>query len=211
VSLVYADRAQLEVTVTGDWNPLGMRATHSVPLKLLGAVPRTQVVGGHGRFREIVVRTFGPLAHLGWASCWLGAADGALSRSVRHVRDSRGPARDSEVLRQRLSQVRQRSDTVHALVTHATEVVADGTVELSRPSVQLLLNAVKLTASEQCLAMVDQLIDMLGMRHGYLRDSSLALERTWRDLRSAALNFSNDRLHQADGALVLMDPEITHV
>ena len=33
VSLVYADRAQLEVTVAGAWQPLGMRASHSLPLQ----------------------------------------------------------------------------------------------------------------------------------------------------------------------------------
>lgn len=73
---------------------------------------------------------------------------------------------------------------------------------------QLLLNAVKVTASEQCYAAVDELVELAGLRHGYLRGSPLALERALRDLRSASLNYSNDRLHLADGALTLMDPEV---
>jgi acyl-CoA dehydrogenase len=60
-------------------------------------------------------------------------------------------------------------------------------------------------------AAVDDLVQLMGMFHGYLRDSPLALERTLRDLRSAPLNYSNDRLHAADGALVLMDQEVRHV
>ncbi|HYU84137.1 MAG TPA: acyl-CoA dehydrogenase family protein, partial [Kribbellaceae bacterium] len=36
VDLVYAARDQLEITVLGDWNPVGMRATESVALRLVG-------------------------------------------------------------------------------------------------------------------------------------------------------------------------------
>jgi acyl-CoA dehydrogenase len=52
------------------------------------------------------------------------------------------------------------------------------------------------------------LIDAVGMRHGYLKDSPTRLERTLRDLRSAPLNYSNDRLHLSDGRLALLDPEV---
>ncbi|MGV9289102.1 acyl-CoA dehydrogenase family protein [Streptomyces sp. NPDC003719] len=210
LSLVYAERDQLTVTVRGDWNPMGMRATHSAPLHLAGEIPRDQVVGAHGAFRDIAVRTFAPLAHLGWAACWQGAADGALQRVVtllraeRHRRDL-----DSPLLLARLSRVRQRLDTVHALTTHAASVLASAEDTTSTP-VQLLVNAVKLTASELCPAAAEELTDLMGMRHGYLRDSPTGLERTLRDLRSAPLNYSNDRLHAADGVLTLMDREVRH-
>ncbi|WFE41150.1 acyl-CoA dehydrogenase family protein [Micromonospora sp. WMMD998] len=211
LSLIYADRDQLKITVRGGWNPLGMRATHSAPLHLAGDVPVGQVVGEHGAFRDIAVRTFAPLAHLGWAACWLGAADGALSRTVALLRaERRRRDLDSELLLRRLSRARQRLDTVHALISH-TVAVLDRTPDPTAVAVQLLVNAVKLTASEQCPAAVDELVELLGMRHGYLRDSDLALERALRDLRSAPLNYSNDRLHAADGALVLMDREVRHV
>ncbi|WBB78734.1 acyl-CoA/acyl-ACP dehydrogenase [Micromonospora sp. WMMD882] len=211
LSLVYAGRDQLEITVRGGWNPLGMRATHSAPLHLAGDVPMDQVVGAHGAFREIAVRTFAPLAHLGWAACWLGTADGALSRTVTLLRtERRRRDLDSELLLRRLSRVRQRLDTVHALISHTVDVLGRSADPTAVP-VQLLVNAVKLTASEQCPAAVDELVELLGMRHGYLRDSELALERALRDLRSAPLNYSNDRLHAADGALVLMDREVRHV
>jgi acyl-CoA dehydrogenase len=211
VSLVYADRDQLDIEVVGGWDPMGMRATHSRPLKFVGDVPADQVVGQHGRFRDIAVRTFAPFAHLGWSACWLGTADGALARTVSLLRKERD-RRDlgSELLLRRLSQARQRLDTVHALLTHATDVLA-GEAEPTSPPVQLLLNAVKITASEQCLAAVNDLVELLGLRHGYLRGSPTALERVLRDLRSASLNYSNDRLHQADGALVLLDQEVRHV
>lgn len=211
VSLVYADRDQLEVTGDGDWQPLGMRASHSVPLRLVGSVPEHQVVGEPGRFHDIAGRVFGPLAHLGWSAVWLGTAAGALSRVLRMLRGRAGRDRydiGSELLLTRLSRARQRLDVVHALLHRALEVVESGE-DLSVPARQLLLNSLKITASEECLAAVDDLVDAVGLRHGYLRDSPTRLEQALRDLRSAALNYSNDRLHLADGRLALLDQGVS--
>jgi acyl-CoA dehydrogenase len=210
VSLVYADAADLRAEVLGGWDPLGMRATRSVPMRFDGSVPADQVIGAPGRFRDIVEETFGPLAHMGWASCWLGAASGALSRTVALLRSPAERGRrdvSSDLLRSRLSRVRQRLDAVHALIAHATGVYRTGQARRAAPY-QLLMNAVKLTASEQCLSAVDELVELVGMRHGYLRGSALGLERALRDLRSASLNYGNDRLHAVDGAIALLDSEV---
>ncbi|MEU6556315.1 acyl-CoA dehydrogenase family protein [Streptomyces sp. NPDC046915] len=210
VSLVYAHRDQLTVERSGDWEPLGMRASHSVALRLTGTVPAHQVVGRHGEFRTIVTTVFGPMAHLGWSACWLGTAAGALSRVVKLLRSRQGRARvdlDSELLLTRLSRARQRIDAVHALLDRARQVVATAD-DLSVPRVQLLLNSLKITAAEECYRAVDGLVEAVGMRHGYLKDSPTRLEHSLRDLRSAALNYSNDRLHLVDGKLALLDPEV---
>ncbi|MER7491190.1 acyl-CoA dehydrogenase family protein [Streptomyces pharetrae] len=213
VSLVYAHRGQLEVATAGDWQPLGMRASHSGALHLRGPVPDHQVVGEHGRFRDIVSTTFGPLAHLGWSAAWLGAAEGALSRTAGLLRNPRTRGRAdlaSELLLTRIGRARHRLEAVHALLRHTTEVVAQSS-DVSRPPVQLLVNGLKVTASQQCHAAVEDLVDAVGLRHGYLRDSPTRLERTLRDLRSAALNYSNDRLLTADGKLTLLDSGVALV
>ncbi|CAM3540812.1 acyl-CoA dehydrogenase family protein [Kibdelosporangium persicum] len=213
VSLVYADRDQLEVTASGDWQPMGMRASHSVPMKLVGSVPAEQVIGEHGTFPDIATTIFAPLAHLGWSAAWLGTAAGALSRVLRMIRGKEGRDRfdiRSELLLTRLSTARQRLDGVHALLRRAEQTVF-ASPDLSVPNHQLLLNALKITAAEQCHAAVNDLVDAVGLRHGYLRDSPTRLELALRDLRSAALNYSNDRLHLADGRLALLDPEVRFV
>ncbi|WP_378730452.1 acyl-CoA dehydrogenase family protein [Nocardia brasiliensis] len=207
VALVYADRDQLAVECSGDWQPMGMRASHSIPVRLRGSVPRHQVIGGPGVFHRIATEVFAPLAHIGWSAAWLGTAAGALSRVLHLVRD---PAQrrsfdiGSELLLTRLSRARQQLDTVHALLRQAVDLVESG-ADLQTPPRQLLLNSLKLSASELCLAAVDGLVDAVGLRHGYLRDSPTRLELALRDLRSAALNYSNDRLHLADGRLALRD------
>lgn len=213
VSLVYAHRDQLTVERTGDWQPLGMRASHSVALRLRGRVPGHHVVGAHGDFRSVVTSVFGPMAHLTWAASWLGTAAGALSRVLRMLRAPENRTRvdlGSELLLTRLSQARRRLDTVHALLARVERTVIRSP-DLSLPGIQLQLNALKITAAEECFAVVDGLVDAVGMRHGYLRGSPTRLEHALRDLRSASLNYSNDRLHLADGKLALLDPEVRHV
>lgn len=213
VSLVYAHRSQLAIEQTGDWQPLGMRASHSVALRLQGRVPGHQVIGGHGDFRTIVTSVFGPMAHLGWSASWLGTAAGALSRVLRMLRSPESRKRvdlGSELLLTRLSEARKRLDTVHALLMRTEETVAR-TTDLSRPRIQLQLNALKITAAEECYRAVDGLVDAVGIRHGYLKSSPTRLEHALRDLRSASLNYSNDRLHLADGKLALLDSEVRFV
>jgi len=210
---VYVHRDQLDVSGSGDWQPMGMRASHSIPLKLLGSVPAHQVLGEHGAFREISTTVFAPMAHLGWSAAWLGTAAGALSRVLRLLRGPEGRTRfdvGSELLLTRLSRSRQRLDAVHALLRRAADTVRDAP-DLSVPNHQLLLNALKITAAEQCHAAVNDLVDAVGLRHGYLKDSPTRLELALRDLRSASLNYSNDRLNLADGRLALLDPEVHFV
>jgi acyl-CoA dehydrogenase len=208
VSLVYADRGQLEVTMAGTWQPLGMRASHSLPLKLAGAIPAHQVVGRHGGFREIVTAVFGPMAHLGWAACWLGTASGALARTLAMLRTPQGRSQydlSSDLFLTRLARIRSRLVVVRALLDQSVSTVERPDLDPSTPPVQLLLNTLKTTAADECFAAVDGLMVLTGLRQAYLRDSPLWLERAFRDLRSAALNYSNDRLNLASGSLALMD------
>ncbi|AHH99584.1 acyl-CoA dehydrogenase family protein [Kutzneria albida] len=210
VSLVYAERSEVDVEVLGGWQPLGMRATRSVPMRLTGQVPVRNLVGEPGGFREIVTGTFGPLAHLGWSAAWLGTAAGALSRVVQFLRGESGRKQfdtTSELLLTGLAKVRGRIDTVHSLLRNTSRVV-ESTEDLTQPPVQLLLNTLKITAAEQCFTAVDELIELVGLRHGYLTGSPLRLEQAFRDLRSASLNYGNQRLYLANGTLSLLDQQV---
>ena len=207
VDLVFAARDQLTVEVLGDWQPLGMRATESVPMRLAGDVPAWQVVGPPGGFRTIAATVFAPLAHVGWSAAWLGTAAGALSRVVGHLRTGKRVDPSAELLRAHLADVRSRLDVVHALLRHTVHVLETAGDTTAAP-VQLLVNTLKVRAAEECHRAVDELVDVVGLRHGYLAGSPLRLERALRDLRSASLNYGNDRLRLAGGALVLLDSKV---
>lgn len=209
VTLVYADRAELTVRRPPghQWNPMGMRGTHSGPAHLSGRVDHSALVGGAAGFRTVALSTFVPAGHIAWTACWLGAARAALRAVLELVRSPAGRKQfrlDSELLRTRLARVRLDLDTTAALLTqvvHDTEQATDP----EAVDVQLRLNGLKVHAAERSFAVVDTLIEVVGLRHGYLRDGSLPLERLFRDLRSASLNYANDRLLMANGTLTLLD------
>ena len=50
----------------------------------------------------------------------------------------------------------------------------------------------KVLASEQLFEVVNRLIQLAGLRYGYLKNSTVPLERTMRDLRSASLMYALD-------------------
>lgn len=207
VSLVYVARDQLDVQVLAQWDPLGMRATESVPMHLRGSVPCWQEIGTRGGFRTMMTTTFAPLAHVGWSAAWLGTAVGAYSRVIRYIRCPAGRQQfdpSSDLLRTRLAQTRARLETVHALLRHTVSVLDSGQ-DAGAAHVQMLINALKVQASRECFAAVDELVELTGLRYGYMRQSPLGLERAFRDLRSASLNYGNDRLRLATGSLALMD------
>ncbi len=214
VSLVYADREQLTVKAEGRWDPLGMRGTDSVGLRLAGHVPPGNVVGPPGGFREVAVDSLVPIAHLGWSACWLGTARAAFAQVVALAAAPTAPSgldTGSDLVAERLARIRLDLETVGAYLRSVTSEVAGyraaGRVP-GRPAAVIHLNSLKILASELCFRAVDGMIALVGMFGGYSRDSPLHLERHFRDLRSAALNYSNSRLLVTNGNLALMDRSV---
>jgi acyl-CoA dehydrogenase len=208
VTLVYADRGQLQVSPSGGWNPMGMRATRSIAMSLSGRVPADQVIGGQGGFRPVAVGTFVPAGHIGWAAAWLGAAGAALRGIVAMARTPAGRGQlkaDSDSFRHQLARIRLDLDLVGSLLQRVIADVELPGADIEAADCQLRLNGLKVAASELCFSAVDRMIQLSGLRNGYLRDSPQHLERTFRDLRSASLNYANERLLSANGALTLLD------
>jgi acyl-CoA dehydrogenase len=204
VDLVYLGRSQIDVTVLGGWESLGMRATESVPLRLEGRVPVWQVLGSPGQFRAMAIETFVPYAHVGWSAAWIGAAAGALSRVLTSVRQHGRGQPPGELQLASIADIRARIDVMHAFLRHTIATVEAGH-ELSAPPVQLQLNALKIRAADECFAVAHELMEIAGLRDAYLTGSALGLERTFRDLRSASLNYGNNRIRLSNGALALRD------
>jgi acyl-CoA dehydrogenase len=222
VVLVYADREQLSVTATGGWTAMGMRGTQSVPLQLDGIVPEDQVLDPPCGFRCLAVDTMIPVGHIAWASCWLGAAEQAYRDYVRFLRTPGAtPAATTlgEVALHRLARVRQRLDMADAYLDRVVRdycaLLADhrpaGPGSFEEPGFNIEINNLKVIVSEEALAAVDELLGLGGLALGYVRDSPVPLERTYRDLRAAPLMYANDRLLEANGRLCLFDRDLRRV
>lgn len=189
----------------GDWDALGMRGTRSRPMRFDVVVDPERVLGVP--FAQIARSTMIPVGHVGWASCWLGVARGAAARTREALRASGGPR--SDVLFGRLAEVRLSLDLLESFVLRVAEAV-DRARDMRRaglvpdPLDPVMVNNLKLAGARLAFAAVDDLVELMGMRDGYLRGRATGLERAFRDLRSASLMFHDDRLLQANGRLVLM-------
>jgi acyl-CoA dehydrogenase len=214
VSLVYADRDQLEIATRGEWDPLGMRATESTGMHLRGLIGTEQLIGRPGHFRDVALESFSPVGHIGWSAVWLGTARHALEQLVRHLRSKAGKSSadmTSDLFAERLARARGNLEAVSAYLTRTIDEVegiraTNGSIE--SPPVQIHLNTLKIMASELSFDAVDRVVQLAGLRLGYLKDSPLTLERAFRDLRSGALNYANDRLLRANGLLQLTDRDV---
>jgi acyl-CoA dehydrogenase len=215
MTLIYAERDQLAVTLeAGSWDSLGMRATHSVSMRLRGEVPEDQIVGPPGQFRRVALDSFVTLGHLGWAASWIGAARHAFEAVVRLYGKPEQPSNfdvQSDHFTSRLGRIRVDLEVANAYLGRTVEEISGlrrHGGEVDRNATQIHLNTLKIVAAERSFAVVDQLIDLVGLKLGYRRDSPIPLERLFRDLRSASLNHSNDRLLVATGRLGLLDRNV---
>lgn len=215
VSLVVVRRADAEITTRTGWQTTGMRGTDSVGVRLTARLPADAVVGEQGSFADAAVRTMVPVGHLAWAAVWLGVARAAAASVVALLRSPGKRPRDvgaSDLAAAALARVRLRLDAAGAYLASCADeyeaLVARGTdIEAVRAvPFQLHINGVKVLVSEEASRAVDEMVTLVGMRHGYMRPSPV--ERAARDLRSAALMYSNERLLVANGRLAVLDREV---
>jgi len=227
VRLVLVTPADGELKVVGDWKAMGMRGTRSVSMQFDVFVPEDRVFTSP--YREIAMKTMIPLAHLGWASSWLGAARGAFNRFVAGERKRGGLARklESDLYTGRLADLRMSLDLVESIVnqvaTQFDSLRADGAdaAAYNNPKLIIQVNNVKIAASKLCLSVAD---GFLPFRHlsvflvtssqahsstqedwDILQNDETRLEQVFRDLRAAPLMFNNDRLRQSNGKLVFIE------
>lgn len=218
VKLVYADRSQVAVDERSPWSTLGMRGTESVGISLEGRVPAEQVVDAEGGFEQVAITTLIPVGHIAWASCWLGAATSVYRQVIALLRDPRQRREydlHSELFVTRLAEIRMRLDVAGAYLNRVVEEYEDARrsprpVEaISAPSFQIHINTLKVHVSDSLFEAVDDLVQLVGLRHGYSKSGPIPVERAFRDLRSASLMYSNDRLLIANGKLSLLDGDVT--
>jgi len=218
VKLVYTDRSQVAVDERSPWSTPGMRGTESLGISLAGRVPEDQIVDAERGFEQVAVTTLIPVGHIAWASCWLGAATSVYRQVIAMLRDPRQRREydlHSELFVTRLAEIRMRLDVAGAYLNRVVAEYEDArrsprAVEaIYAPSFQIHINTLKVHASDSLFEAVNDLMQLVGLRHGYSKTSPIPVERTFRDLRSASLMYSNDRLLIANGKLSLLDGDVT--
>ena len=212
VSMVLVTRDDGQISVTGDWDAMGMRGTRSVPMKFDVTVDCSQIIGKS--FRRIALQTMIPAGHIGWTAAWYGAAKGTFKYFVNQLRTmgEQGKQKmNSDLFISRLANLRVSLDLIEMMLHQIAERL-DKLYKSSAPLRQyeditynIALNNLKVAGSRLAFSMADELVELVGLGRGYLKNEELPFERVFRDLRSASLMYSNDRLLETNGKLILIE------
>ena len=205
--LVLVRREDCTLAPTTSWDTLGMRGTCSPGFRIESSGAQEQIVPGS--FADSSAQTMVPYSHILWSSLWWGIAADAVAKASVFVR----------------GQARQAPGTVPPTATRLAEVSlllqnmkqnwqsaaqafdaiapAEQAEELSSIGWALRLNNLKISCSEAAPRIVHRALQIVGIM-GYKNDSPFSLGRQYRDVLSASLMISNDRIAAKSASMLLV-------
>ena len=178
-----------------EWDTLGFRGTCSPGFELK-SIGRAEQIFPEA-YAQIHARTQHPVAHLLWASLWVGIAIDALNRARTAVKaEARKSPGAIPISATRLAE----ADLVLGLMKCSVAATLEAYQKLlaepdseSTLAFSIGVNNLKLTCSQQVLDVVMKAMLICGIA-GYRNDSKLTLGRHLRDATGAALMVNNDRI-----------------
>ena len=207
-SLVLVQQGQYQLTQTSQWDTLGMRGTCSPGFQITSSGPAWQVLATP--FAESSAESMVPYSHVLWAALWSGIAHGALQRAAQHVRASarKTPSQTPHtagMLAQAVADL-QAMRQMWQSVAADFDALGNNRRPLHGMHWALTFNNLKVKASEAAPKLVHQALQIVGIQ-GYKNDGPYAVGRHYRDVLSASLMISNERIQakSADMLLVLKD------
>ena len=203
--LVLFQRGQYTLDQTGTWDTLGMRGTCSPGAKFSGTGAATQIVPGS--FADSSAQTMVPYSHVLWSSLWWGIAADAIGRAAQFVR---GEARKKPgtVPPQAVRLAKAHVDLQamrHNWEACAMELdeLGDNRGALDGMGWALKLNQLKVSASEMAPRLVHEALQIVGIL-AYKNDSKFSVGRHYRDVLSASLMVSNERIAGKSASMLLV-------
>jgi acyl-CoA dehydrogenase len=206
--LVLVRRGDYKIAQTTSWDTLGMRGTCSPGFKLESSGPVAHIIPGS--FADSSAQTMVPYSHILWASLWWGIAANAIARASEFVRASaRKKPGTVPPTATRLAEVSTQLQAMRhnwlALAIEFDDLPPgdSGMQELLSIGWALKMNNLKINASESAPQIVHQALQIVGIL-GYKNDSDFSLGRHYRDVLSAALMISNDRIASKSASMLLV-------
>ena len=201
--LVLARREDCQLAPTTSWDTLGMRGTCSPGFRLEWTGREDHIVPGS--FADSSAQTMVPFSHVLWSSVWWGIAADAAARAANYVR---GQARQSPgtvpPTATRLAELSAQLQAMrHNWLATAQAFDAASQEELLGMGWALRLNNLKVACSEAAPQIVHRALQIVGIL-GYKNDSPFSLGRQYRDVLSASLMISNDRIAAKSASLLLV-------
>jgi acyl-CoA dehydrogenase len=199
--LVVLMKEQCELDRTSTWDTLGMRGTCSHGYRLKAQAGACQIMPK--QFADIAADSMVAISHLLWSSVWCGIAAAALGRAQTYVAaQARNASGQVPAGAMRLAEIFGRLQSIEASINSVLEQW-----ERARHhptfAVALAVNALKLSVSTEALNVVNDALLICGLQ-GYKNGGPYSVGRHLRDIHSARLMISNERIAAATGQLMLM-------
>ncbi len=196
-SLVLVRKDDCTLKPLSVWDTLGFRGTCSPGFELKSAGDARQVFPVP--YALIHSQTQHPVAHILWASLWLGLAGDALNRARAAVRaEARRNPGATPISATRLAEadivLNGMRATLHATLEEYQRLLADDDPDaFGTYAFVIRVNNLKLAASAMVVDLVGRAMVICGIA-GYRNDSKLSLGRHLRDATGAELMVNNDRI-----------------
>jgi acyl-CoA dehydrogenase len=206
--LVLVKRDDYKLKQTTTWDTMGMRGTCSPGFTLESSGPCEQILPG--AYADSSAQTMVPYSHILWASLWWGIAADAVAKAGQFIRaEGRKKPGTLPPGAVRLAEV---SSQLQAFRSHWVGLAAefdelarrpDGAQELMTMRWALKMNNLKVNASETAPQVVHKALQIIGVL-GFKNDSKFSVARHYRDVLSASLMVSNDRIAGKSASMLLV-------
>jgi acyl-CoA dehydrogenase len=206
--LVLVEQKDCTLNQTTTWDTMGMRGTCSPGFRLESSGPEQHIVPG--TFADSSAQTMVPYSHILWASLWWGIAADAVAKAGQFVR---GEARKQPGtvppgairLAEASAQLQALRHNWLSLAGEFDELAqrADGMQQLLTMGWALKMNNLKVNASEAAPQIVHKALQIIGVL-GFKNDSKFSVARHYRDVLSASLMISNDRIAGKSASMLLV-------
>ncbi|HEY4240030.1 MAG TPA: acyl-CoA dehydrogenase family protein [Kofleriaceae bacterium] len=208
--LVLFEHDQYTLQQNGVWDTLGMRGTCSPGAKFSGHGAAAQIVPGS--FADSSAQTMVPYSHILWAALWTGIATDAIGKAAQFVRaEARKkpgsvPPKATPLARAHVELQLMRHNWEACAVEFDELTADDGPAareELGTMAWALRMNQLKMANSEMAPRLCHEALQIIGIM-GYKNDSKFSVGRNYRDVLSAALMVSNDRIAGKSASMLLV-------
>jgi acyl-CoA dehydrogenase len=221
--LIVAPLDTLTLEQRGTWDTLGMRGTCSQGYRVVAKGTAEQILPAP--FSKIADESMLPTSHTLWSSVWTGIAGDAVNRAHQFFRNqARGkpgalPPSASRLAQAvttiKMMQARLRESLAHVEAASAERAARqsvqgdeDDAPITASIGVNADLNMLKLAISQAAVQVVQETLMICGMA-GYKNDTPFSVGRHLRDLHSAPLMISNDRIELNTANLLLAQRNAT--
>jgi acyl-CoA dehydrogenase len=189
------------------WDTLGMRGTHSEGFTLRARAAAGQIMPEP--YDRIHAQTMVPFAHILWGSVWAGIAAAAAAKAqafVRHVmRQSNGQTPPGAAhFTQAVSTLRTLRGVLASSLRSYEAVMSDEKA-IASLEFQAMITLTKVQVSELAVTTVLTSLRACGLA-GYRNDTEFTIGRLLRDVLSAPIMISNDRILTNLATTSLMTP-----